>query len=151
MARPKPTELLVKFFPELIDKSVSSSNKEASKELNVRICEAIISDLIGKFDSLMSYMGEGALIVKLASRHGKPNVEKQNYINKFSLEQDLKEAQKEGDTTVIEFLKDVLAKVNKCKFDEEICILLLDNSGGSAAIIPRDHPAKRIQAMMDEI
>tara|TARA_X000001036_G_scaffold145106_1_gene137974 strand:+ start:1746 stop:2201 length:456 start_codon:yes stop_codon:yes gene_type:complete len=151
MARPKPTELLVKFFPELIDKSVSSSNKEASKELNVRICEAIISDLIGKFDSLMSYMGEGTLIVKLASRHGKPNVEKQNYINKFSLEQDLKEAQKEGDTTVIEFLKDVLAKVNKCKFDEEICILLLDNSGGSAAIIPRDHPAKRIQAMMDEI
>jgi transglutaminase/protease-like cytokinesis protein 3 len=151
MARPKPTELLVKFFPELIDKSVSSSNKEASKELNVRICEAIISDLIGKFDSLMSYMGEGALIVKLASRHGKPNIEKQNYINKFSLEQDLKEAQKEGDTTVIEFLKDVLAKVNKCKFDEEICILLLDNSGGSAAIIPRDHPAKRIQAMMDEI
>lgn len=151
MARPKPTELLVKFFPELIDKSVSSSNKEASKELNVRICEAIISDLIGKFDSLMSYMGEGALIVKLASKHGKPNVEKQNYINKFSLEQDLKEAQKEGDTTVIEFLKDVLAKVNKCQFDEEICILLLDNSGGSAAIIPREYPAKRIQAMMDEI
>tara|TARA_R100000655_G_scaffold26398_2_gene54374 strand:+ start:44 stop:310 length:267 start_codon:yes stop_codon:yes gene_type:complete len=71
MARPKPTELLVKFFPELIDKSVSSSNKDASKELNTRICEAIIADLIGKFDSLFSYLGEGALIVKLATRHGK--------------------------------------------------------------------------------
>ena len=151
MARPKPTELLVKFFPELIDKSVPSANKDASKELNVRICEAIISDLIGKFDSLMSYMGEGALIVKLASRHGKPQIQTQNFINRFSLEQDLKEAEKTGDTTVIEFLKDVLDKVKKCQFDEEICILLLDNSGGSAAVIPRDNPAKRIQTMMNEI
>jgi hypothetical protein len=151
MARPKPTELLVKFFPELIDKSVPSANKDASKELNVRICEAIISDLIGKFDSLMSYMGEGALIVKLASKHGKPQIQTQNFINRFSLEQDLKEAEKTGDTTVIEFLKDVLDKVKKCQFDEEICILLLDNSGGSAAVIPRDNPAKRIQTMMNEI
>lgn len=151
MARPKPTELLVKFFPELIDKSVPSANKDASKELNVRICEAIISDLIGKFDSLFSYMGEGALIVKLASLHGKPQIQTQNFINRFSLEQDLKEAEKTGDTTVIEFLKDVLDKVKKCQFDEEICILLLDNSGGSAAVIPRDNPAKRIQTMMNEI
>ena len=151
MARPKPTELLVKFFPELIDKSVPKKNKEASKELNVRVCEAIISDLIGKFDSLFSYMGEGALIVKLATRHGKETIQTQNYINRFSLERDLAEAKKAGDTTVEEFMKDVLAKVKKCKFDEEICILLLDNSGGSAAIIPREYPAKRIQAMMDEL
>jgi len=151
MARPKPTELLVKFFPELIDKSVSSSNKDASKELNTRICEAIIADLIGKFDSLFSYLGEGALIVKLATRHGKDTIQTQNFINKFSLERDLAEANKAGDATVVEFLKDVLSKVNKCRFDDEICILLLDNSGGSAAILPRDNPAKRIQAMMDEL
>ena len=112
MARPKPTELLVKFFPELIDKGVPSANKTASKELNVRICEAIISDLIGKYDSLFSYLGDGALIVKLASRHGKPNVQTQNYINKFSLERDLAEAKKAGDSVVEDFLKDVLAKVN---------------------------------------
>lgn len=151
MARPKPTELLVKFFPELIDKSVPTKNKEASKELNVRVCEAIISDLIGKFDSLFSYMGEGALIVKLATHHGKETIQTQNYINRFSLERDLAEAKKAGDATVEEFMKDVLAKVKKCRFDEEICILLLDNSGGSAAILPRDHPAKRIQTMMDEL
>ena len=151
MARPKPTELLVKFFPELIDKSVPTKNKEASKELNVRVCEAIISDLIGKFDSLFSYMGEGALIIKLATRHGKEIIQKENYINRFSLERDLAEAKKTGDATVEEFLKDVLAKVKKCRFDEEICILLLDNSGGSAAILPRDHPAKRIQTMMNEL
>jgi len=96
-------------------------------------------------------MGEGALIVKLASLHGKETIQTQNYINRFSLEQDLAEAKKSGDATVEEFLKDVLSKVKKCQFDEEICILLLDNSGGSAAIIPRDHPAKRIQAMMDEL
>jgi len=151
MARPKPTELLVKFFPELIDKSVPSANKEASKELNVRVCEAIISDLIGKFDSLFSYLGEGALIIKLASRHGKPQLQTQNFINKFSLERDLVEAEKVGDESVIEFLKDVLGKVKKCRFDDEICILLLDNSGGSAAIIPRDDPTARIKEMMDEL
>jgi len=151
MARPKPTELLVKFFPELIDKSVPKKNKEASKELNVRVCEAIISDLIGKFDSLFSYMGEGALIVKLATYHGKETIQTQNYINRFSLERDLAEAKKAGDATVEEFMKDVLAKVKKCRFDDEICILLLDNSGGSAAILPRDNPAKRIQTMIDEL
>tara|TARA_B100001250_G_scaffold396106_1_gene401709 strand:+ start:624 stop:1079 length:456 start_codon:yes stop_codon:yes gene_type:complete len=151
MARPKPTELLVKFFPELIDKSISSKNKDASKELNVRICEAIISDLIGKFDSLFSYLGEGALIVKLASSQGKEVIQTQNFINRFSLERDLADAVQAGDATVEEFLKDVLAKVKKCRFDDEICILLLDNSGGSAAIIPRDHPAKKIQEMMDEL
>ena len=151
MARPKPTELLVKFFPELIDKSVPKKNKEASKELNVRVCEAIISDLIGKFDSLFSYMGEGALIVKLATRHGKETIQTQNYINRYSLERDLAEAKKAGDATVEEFMKEVLAKVQKCKFDDEIWILLLDNSGGSAAILPRDNPAKRIQTMIDEL
>ena len=151
MARPKPTELLVKFFPELIDKSVPTKNKEASKELNVRVCEAIISDLIGKFDSLFSYMGEGALIVKLATHHGKETIQTQNYINRFSLERDLAEAKKAGDATVEEFMKDVLAKVKKCRFDDEICILLLDNSGGSAAMLPRDNPAKRIQTMIDEL
>ena len=115
MARPKPIELLVKFFPELTAKTLASSNKEASKELNVRICEAIISDLINKYDSLHSYMGDGALIVKLASLHGKPTVQTQNFINKFSLEQDLAEAKKNGDSTVEEFLKDILQKVSKMR------------------------------------
>jgi|TARA_R100001443_G_scaffold109877_1_gene121488 hypothetical protein len=151
MARPKPIELLVKFFPELTDKTLASSNKEASKELNVRICEAIISDLINKYDSLHSYMGDGALIVKLASLHGKPTVQTQNFINKFSLEQDLAEAKKNGDSTVEEFLKDILQKVSKMNLAEEICILLIDNSGGSAAILPRENPAKRIQAMMNDL
>lgn len=151
MARPKPIELLVKFFPELTDKTLASSNKEASKELNVRICEAIISDLINKYDSLHSYMGDGALIVKLASMHGKPTVQTQNFINKFSLEQDLAEAKKNGDSTVEEFLKDILQKVSKMNLAEEICILLIDNSGGSAAILPRENPAKRIQTMMDDL
>ena len=106
MARPKPTELLVKFFPELIDKSVPSANKEASKELNVRVCEAIIADLIRQFDTLFSYLGDGALIVKLATRHNKEIIQKENFINKFSLERDLKEAQKSNDEPVITFLKD---------------------------------------------
>jgi hypothetical protein len=96
-------------------------------------------------------MGEGALIVKLATRHGKETIQTQNYINRFSLERDLAEAKKAGDATVEEFMKDVLAKVKKCRFDDEICILLLDNSGGSAAILPRDNPAKRIQTMIDEL
>ena len=151
MARPKPIELLVKFFPELTDKTLASSNKEASKELNVRICEAIISDLINKYDSLHSYMGDGALIVKLASLHGKPTVQTQNFINKFSLEQDLAEAKKNGDSTVEEFLKDILQKVSKMNLAEEICILLIDNSGGAAAILPRENPAKRIQTMMNDL
>tara|TARA_X000001036_G_scaffold163327_1_gene155006 strand:- start:3832 stop:4287 length:456 start_codon:yes stop_codon:yes gene_type:complete len=149
MARPQPQELLVKFFPELIDKKVSSKNKEASKELNVRICEAIISDLINKYDSLYSYMGEGALIVRLGSRHGKDNIDNNNYINRFTLEKDLRDARENKDETVAEFFTDVINKVKATDVNEEICIVLVDNSGGSACVIPRDNPAKRISAMMD--
>lgn len=149
MARPKPAELLVKFFPELLDKSLPKVNKEASRELNTRICEAIISDLINKYDSLHSYMGEGALIVRLGSRHGKPNVDNNNYINRFSLEKDLRDARENKDETVVEFLTDVISKVKATDVNEEICIVLIDNSGGSCCVIPRDDPAKRIAAMMD--
>ena len=151
MARPKPTELLVKFFPELIDKSVPSANKEASKELNVRVCEAIIADLIRQFDTLFSYLGDGALIVKLATRHNKEIIQKENFINKFSLERDIKEAQKSNDEPVITFLKDCLNKVDNADFAEEICIIFIDNTGGSVAVLPRDNPARRIQDMMDEL
>tara|TARA_B100000287_G_scaffold68475_1_gene60093 strand:- start:5383 stop:5838 length:456 start_codon:yes stop_codon:yes gene_type:complete len=149
MARPKPAELLVKFFPELLDKSLPKVNKEASRELNTRICEAIISDLINKYDSLHSYMGEGALIVRLGTRHGKDNIENNNYINRFTLEKDLRDARENKDETVVEFLSDVISKVKATDVNEEICIVLIDNSGGSCCVIPRDDPAKRIAAMMD--
>ena len=146
MPRPQPVELLVKFFPELIDKTVASSNKEASKELNVRICEAIMSDMIRHFDSIRSYLGDGAIILNLLSEHVQ---ERQNYVNKFMMEQDLNDAEKNQDTTVVDFCKDALKTFDTTDFEKEICFILLDKSGGSILKLPRDNPAKRIQSMMD--
>ena len=57
VARPQPAEFLVKFFPELIDKKVPEGNKEASKELNIRICEAIMADMMDRYDRAYSYLG----------------------------------------------------------------------------------------------
>jgi len=148
MARPKPLELLVKFFPELIDKTVASSNKKASKELNVRICEAIISDLIAKYDKLYSLMGEGALIVNLKNPK-EDNIN--NYVTVDSLEKDLVDAMNSKDTVVEEFIKDALKTIRDSNANQHIVILFLDNSGGSVSRIMRDMPAKKIQEMMDDL
>ncbi len=148
MARPQPVELLVKFFPELIDKTVASSNKEASKELNVRICEAIMSDMIRHFDNIRSYLGDGAIILNLLSEHVQ---DRSNYVSKFMMEQDLKDAEENKDSTVIDFCKDALKIFNETDFEKEICFILLDNSGGSILKLPRDQPAKRIQSMMNDL
>ncbi len=147
MARPKPIELLIKFFPELQDKTLPKANQEASKEINVRICEAIMSDLITKFDSLRSSMGDGALILKLID--DKSEVESQNYVNKYALEQDLVEANARQDETVVDFVSDALKKIDKANFEDEICLILIDNSGASVALLPREDPAQRITEMME--
>tara|TARA_B100001996_G_C18227997_1_gene426347 strand:- start:49 stop:495 length:447 start_codon:yes stop_codon:yes gene_type:complete len=148
MARPKPVELLTKFFPELIDKTVAASNKEASKELDVRICEAIMSDMIRHFDTIRSYLGDGAIILNLLSEHVQ---ERQNYVNKFMMEQDLKDAEENKDTIVIEFCKDALNTFDTTDFKKEICFILIDKSGGSILKLPRENPAKRIEEMMSEL
>tara|TARA_R100000988_G_C3946318_1_gene138796 strand:- start:146 stop:592 length:447 start_codon:yes stop_codon:yes gene_type:complete len=148
MARPKPLELLVKFFPELVDKTVASSNKEASKELNVRICEAIISDLISKHDKLYAIMGEGALIVNLKNPK-EDNIN--NYVTVDSLERDLVDAMNSKDTVVEEFIQDALRTIKDSNANQHIVILFLDNSGGSVSRIMRDMPAKKIQEMMDDL
>ncbi|MBG46163.1 MAG: hypothetical protein CMB76_06550 [Euryarchaeota archaeon] len=148
MARPKPVELLTKFFPELIDKTVAASNKEASKELDVRICEAIMSDMIRHFDTIRSYLGDGAIILNLLSEHVQ---ERQNYVNKFMMEQDLKDAEENKDTVVIEFCKDALNTFDTTDFKKEICFILIDKSGGSILKLPRENPAKRIEEMMSEL
>ncbi len=148
MARPKPLELLVKFFPELVDKTVASSNKEASKELNVRICEAIISDLISKHDKLYALMGEGALIVNLKNPK-EDNIN--NYATVDSLERDLVDAMNSKDTVVEEFIQDALRTIRGANANQDIVILFLDNSGGSVSRIMRHMPAKKIQEMMDDL
>lgn len=148
MARPKPVELLTKFFPELIDKTVAASNKEASKELDVRICEAIMSDMIRHFDTIRSYLGDGAIILNLLSEHVQ---ERQNYVNKFMMEQDLKDAEANKDTIVIEFCKDALNTFDTTDFKKEICFILIDKSGGSILKLPRENPAKRIEEMMSDL
>lgn len=148
MARPKPVELLTKFFPELIDKTVAASNKEASKELDVRICEAIMSDMIRHFDTIRGYLGDGAIILNLLSEHVQ---ERQNYVNKFMMEQDLKDAEANKDTIVIEFCKDALNTFDTTDFKKEICFILIDKSGGSILKLPRENPAKRIEEMMSDL
>ena len=148
MARPKPIELLVKFFPELTDKTVASANKEASKELNIRICEAIMSDMIRHADTIRSYLGEGAIILNLLAERSQ---EKQNYVNKYMMEQDLIDAEQNKDTTVVEFCKDALNTFDTTDFKKEICLILIDKSGASILKLPRENPAKRIETMMNDL
>lgn len=149
MARPQPAEFLVKFFPELIDKTVPSANKEASKELNIRICEAIMSDMIQRFDTSYSYLGAGATILNLVA--DKKHPDRSNYVNEFMLSQDLKDAEANKDSSVVDFCKEALGVIQNANFKEEICLILIDKSGASCTTLPRDNPAKRIASLMSSL
>ena len=107
-----------------------------------------MSDMIRHFDNIRSYLGDGAIILNLLSEHVQ---DRSNYVNKYMMEQDLKDAEENKDSTVIDFCKDALEIFDSTDFDKEICFILLDNSGGSILKLPRDNPARRIQSMMDDL
>lgn len=149
VARPQPAEFLVKFFPELIDKKVPEGNKEASKELNIRICEAIMADMMDRYDRAYSYLGAGAIILNLIAEKGHPD--RSNYINEFMMSEDLKDAERNNDATVVEFCKDALKTIKGANPKEEICLILIDKSGASCTTLPRENPAGRIAKLMNDL
>ena len=107
-----------------------------------------MSDMIRHFDTIRGYLGDGAIILNLLSEHVQ---ERQNYVNKFMMEQDLKDAEANKDTIVIEFCKDALNTFDTTDFKKEICFILIDKSGGSILKLPRENPAKRIEEMMSDL
>lgn len=141
MARPERGELIRRFFPEL-GRTGTGGETEAAIEINTRACEVILADMIRIFDKHHQEHGDGALCLKLADGD-----RESFYVTLGVFCQDLIDAEKFADQGTASFLKEVIAAIKGIDASEKIIVLLLDNSRGSLLPIPREHPARQIEAL----
>lgn len=144
MARPSRIELMHRFFPEL-GETGSRAETKAAIELNTRACEAVLADQIELFDGFFREQGPGALCLKLADGD-----RASHYVTVDDFCADLLTADAIGDVGTANTLKDVISAIKQNDFDARILILLIDNSQASLLPIPREYPARAIQALQEE-
>lgn len=144
MARPSRVELMRRFFPEL-GQAGSKTETKAAIELNTRACEAVLADQIELFDGFFQQRGPGALCLKLADGD-----RASHYVTVDDFCADLLTADAIGDVGTVNTLKDVISAIKANNFDERILVLLIDNSQASLLPIPREYPARAIQALQEE-
>ena len=144
MPRPSRIELMRRFFPEL-GQTGSKGETTAAIELNTRACEAILADQIKLFDAFHAQQGPGALCLKLAGgdKHS-------HYVTLADFAADLMHAEGQGDTAMAAALRDVVNAIRACNFSERVLILLVDNSRLSLLPVPREYPARAVQALQEE-
>ena len=143
--RPDRSELLLKFFPEIIQQS-KDGDTEAAIALNVRACEAVLADLIDLYDKGLDTFGPGLLAIRL--RKGAPD---STYLTSGELEGDLSAAESSGDTQTAGFLRSVVDAIDSHNVNKAALVMLLDNSRGQVLPIARHYPASSIGAMLEEV
>lgn len=144
MPRPSRIDLMKRFFPEL-GRAGTSGDTEAAIGLNTRACEAILADQIQLFDQFRAERGPGALCLKLADGD-----RASFYVTLDDFCADLLTAEQVGDLDTSAMLKDVIRAVKTTNLDQQVLILLIDNSRASLLPLPREYPARAIQAMQEE-
>lgn len=144
MPRPSRIELMRRFFPEL-GQTGSRGETKAAIELNTRACEAVLADQIELFDTFYKERGPGALCLKLAGGD-----RASHYVTLDDFCQDLLTADAADDVGTANTLKEVIRAIKGNDFGEKILILLIDNSAASLLPVPREYPARSIQALQEE-
>lgn len=144
MSRPSRIELMRRFFPEL-GRTGTTGETEAAIELNTRACEAILADQIRLFDEFHATHGDGALVLKLAD--GDRN---SFYATLDDFCVDLTTAERNCDFSSSSFLKEVIRVIKTTDIATHALVLLIDNSQVSVLPIPREYPARAIQALQEE-
>lgn len=144
MSRPTRIDLLRKFFPEL-GRTGTGAETEAAIAINTRAGEAIMSDLIGVFDREYREQGPGVLCLNLAleDRSG-------YYVTLDEFCADLLISDGLGQTDVSSMLKDVISTTRLNNYDEQVLVMLIDNSHASLLPIPREFPAQGLQEAQEE-
>lgn len=132
----------------MLEAKGTSGDQEASKQFNIRACEAILKDQIDLYDKFHGQWGPGVLLNKLA---GGPSGGSRDslYMSLDDLDADISVADQAGDTNMA-FLKDIKKQVENTNFHQCALIGIVDNTGARVFQIDRDYPAKRIQALMEE-
>lgn len=144
MPRPSRVELMRRFFPEL-GQTGSRGETKAAVELNTRACEAVLADQIELFDKFHRERGAGALCLKLAGGD-----RASHYVPLDDFCQDLLTADAAGDAAMAGTLKGIIRAIKTNDFTQQILILLIDNSSASLLPVPREYPARAIQALQEE-
>lgn len=144
MPRPSRVELMRRFFPEL-GKTGSRGETKAAIELNTRACEAVLADQIELFDRFHREHGPGALCLRLAGGD-----RASHYATLADFCQDLSAADAAGDTAMASALKGVVEAIKATDTSAKVLILLIDNSAFSLLPVPREYPARAIQALQEE-
>jgi hypothetical protein len=142
--RPSRAELVRHFFPELGD-TLTQGDTEALISLNTRACEVILADHVKHYDRFYGQHGPGVMCINLA-RQNSPAT----YATCSDLRKDLELAQSSNHAPVADMLRSVLETVEATDVAEKVLVMLIDNSRTSLLPIPREYPARAIQAMQEE-
>jgi hypothetical protein len=142
--KPSRPELMMRFFPEL-GETITKADTKAAIEVNTRACEAILADQIKLFDEFFQSQGPGVLTLKLAGgdRHS-------GYVVLDDWCADLLTAERIGDFQQSCFLREVVRSIKTTDFGERVLALLIDHSSARLLPIPREYPARAIQALQEE-
>lgn len=144
MARPSKAELLQRFFPEL-RQSGTAGSKEAAIRLSTLACEAILADWIRLFDLGLERDGPGLLALRL-HRQAKDS----SYLPLEALQQDRHQAQRDNAGELLTFLDEAITAVRNLNVNKAVAVLLVDNSGAQVFVVDRDHPARTLEAALQE-
>lgn len=144
MARPTKAELLSRFFPEIQEKS-SKGDKQAAIAYNTLACEVVLADQLRLFDAGLAKHGPGVLCVRLQRGD-----RESSYLPVADIQMDRDLAAGQGHTALETFLSDVLSQLGSIDPETAGLVLLLDNSSAQLFPIPRDYPARGIQALLEE-
>lgn len=134
----------MRFFPEL-GETLTKADTQAAIEINTRASEAILADQIRLFDEFYATQGPGVLVLKLAGgdRHS-------HYVPLDDWCADLSAAEQGGDQQQSSFLKETIRSIQTNNYGQRILVLLVDNSSARLLPIPREYPARAVQALQEE-
>lgn len=143
--RPTRAQMVRLFFRELAD-TITPGDTEAQIALNTRACEIILADHIKHFDRFYRTDGPGVMCINLAQKDSTAY-----YLTQADCHIDLETAQSSGHTAIAEMLSSVIDAINGANFSQVALVMLIDNSRNSLLAIPREHPARAIQQLQEEL
>jgi hypothetical protein len=143
MTRPNSAELLLKFFPEVREGSLS--DREAAVRLSTLACEVVLADQIDLFSKGLAAHGLGCLVVRLFN-----GARKSAYQTLEDIKTDACDAQRCGDRAAADFFTGLENQIKDLDPDRCALVVLVDNSRSQLLLLDREYPAKAIQALLQE-
>lgn len=148
--RPNRHQMLRAFFPPPPTSGPgvgfsTKGDKEAADAINLRVCEAIITDLIGEFDKGFATHGRGALVINLQTGAKNPH-----FYSLGDAELDHDAARSAGDASTAGALADLVDQLFSHNPHKAALFLLIDNSRFQLLPIDREYPAAALQQMLKE-